>query len=173
MKSNYLTGTINSDLDLDDIFQKKESTSAVANKLGFLTADGTDLFDKYQLLKNNIYPLNTKYITKEGKDLTTLFEWGGYTPTVIYPATATINTAIISISGNCYKLNVTIVGAPQIIGFKHLNPYVISLTNFQSSTTYKFTIQAYNPLGALTQTFKGVAWHGRGGNDARKGKREC
>lgn len=153
-KSGFVFGS--SSIDLDDVFQKKASGSAlvpIISEVGYRTPNNIDLVNRYKVFTKNTYATATNYKAKDGRDLSAIFEWGGYTPTVNFPITVTTNTALFEITGNYFRISVYVplkftTGATPV----SVNPLKFSLFNLISDQVYLFTIVVYNPFNTMTQT---------------------
>ena len=132
--SGFITS---SGLDLDSIFQLKPPaiTDPSGILIGQLILDGietdplgslvvpatgfkikktvpivtiVDLADHYKKKGINTYPLNTEFRISNNIDLSDVFEWGGYTPSIVTPiTTVTGRTASITVSGNYYAVDIS------------------------------------------------------------------
>ena len=131
--SGFITS---SGLDLDSIFQLKPPAitdpsgiligqlildGIVTDPLGLLVVPATgfkikktvpivtivDLADHYKKKGVNTYALNTGFRINN-MDLSNVFEWGGYTPSIVTPIiTVTGRTASITVSGNYYAVDIS------------------------------------------------------------------
>lgn len=161
-KSGFVFGR--SSIDLDDIFQKSVSATpaSITSELGYRTANDIDIVNRYRAFAKNTYGTTTNFLTKDGTDLSAIFEWGGFTPTVAFPSVVTTNTATFTISGNYFKITFLVKNfEPNLSGVtddihssidKSINPYTIQITGLVPKKTYPFTIIAYNPFFTKTQT---------------------
>lgn len=161
-KSGFVFGS--SSIDLDDIFQKSVSATpaSITSELGYRTANDIDIVNRYRAIAKNTYGTATNFLTKDGTDLSAIFEWGGFTPTVVFPSVITTITATFTISGNYFKITFLVKNfEPNSSGFTDdihssidysSNPYTIQITGLVPNKTYPFTIIAYNPFFTKTQT---------------------
>ena len=136
--SGFITS---SGLDLNSIFQSRPPTdTSQLTHTGF-KKNGVDLALLYRPKYNNKYSPSTGFRISDGTDLNSLFEWGGYTPTVsVSSQTSTANTATITVTGNYYIVNITCNTTTS--GNVYLNPF--SFTSSPHNTINIFNIKAYN-----------------------------
>lgn len=143
--SNFKAST---GIDLNSIFQPRPATDrSQLTHTGF-KINGVDLAQLYRPKYNNKYSPSTGFRISDGTDLNSLFEWGGYTPTIsVSSQTSTANTATITVTGNYYIVNITCNTTTS--GNVYLNPF--TFTSSPHNTIYQFNIKAYNGFNTFQE----------------------
>jgi hypothetical protein len=167
---------VSSGLDLDSIFQLKPPAITDASGIliglpdgietdpsGLLVVPATgfkikktvpivtivDLADHYKKKGINTYAVNTGFIINN-MDLTNVFEWGGYTPSIITPiTTVTGRRASITVSGNYYAVDISSnkyygPGLGGNSGQVSHNPYTFSCITAGFGENVTFYVYIYN-----------------------------
>jgi hypothetical protein len=165
---------VSSGLDLDSIFQLKPPAitdasgiligyELVTDPLGLLVVPATgfkmkktvpivtivDLADHYKKKGINTYAVNTGFRIND-MDLTNVFEWGGYTPSIITSiTTVTGRRASITVSGNYYAVDISSnkyygSGLGGNSGQVSHNPYTFSCITEGFGENVTFYVYIYN-----------------------------
>jgi hypothetical protein len=153
-------------LDLDLIFQSKIDTINVPST-GFevkgVNQSIVDLATRYRPKVRNTYTSETGFKTIGNKDLTTLFEWGGYEPSSsLVKVSQTGLTATIEVTGNYYTIDIS--GSSYI----SLSSNDIIVTKSDRVTTNPFRLShSANVFGSVV-TFRVRMYNGFSTGDSAK-----